>query len=1201
MHNHKDERSILERQGEVTPWAGEVSLIIGNNPISNYINTVSAFTLQEEPAEESEYSYSDESYIADMQVYYPLVQSEVRDVYLGGGYFQIDFKKARENNDKFSKDLGWDTYYIDLYNLFSFKESSGTNSPEFIEAVANFQWTAGMQEKDIDGMIGPITWSKLVKKIIQTNDPLNGERLKKAIQYNRNNEANWISSLIPIQKVIGHHEESSLSESAFAKHLALWQKNNGLPADGMLGAKTWAKLSLKLDQFNDIQVEFSVQYGGIVRPVNGVRLYSSPIPNARQYSSSIKNGQEIKVLGFAPRKAPGWVYVQSNEGGKGWLPSFYLIFLTSYDKTIFKSKYLVMQNDTLTDVVKKNYEDFYKRGMVRTGFDERTIIEAIVMLNENIPESALYFKGEGSDAFLRDTVLDRDMAALRDMYQRVKLKQNTILYLPKDDYIEFLFNNGSLSRRAEWKNDVIILGKSIYGFINGVQDGLNQASKDFIVGLWELLKSILSGDIIEDIKNIINTIEKHGIKIIDLLIEAGGKKYETLKSHLSHPNPEKRYYSFGFILGFILFEVVLVLLTAGAGNAMQGITKTKKVKEILEKFPSIKKIANRIDTKTLNKLDDNTKAKALDLVLAGLSALEYIKNYSHIYGASFEEQLSNDTRESEIQNEHLQFTQEFYFEVGKVASSIPPGDLGEEFILEGLNNGEISPIRFQVDGKTITTSGALFFYGQHNTSNHGIDLLGIKIDKKTKKITYFIFEIKGGTYPKVGAKQLEPAWIIRNINAIFSSHSNPKINQIRENLKAELRIVHREIFGNSLPDSELDEIIKEKLISRVKRRRILTAFVIPMDIGNSVLKQIKTRAKNVHAAVRLREIPADIDNNLFTFNENISQHDIEFEIKYGQEKINEIKNKVIQVTNGKFNSYNWFQGIIKATFLGSKINSGVHLILYRKLQQAEAWLISQPQYKGMPPVELGRTLGLDRPGVRYSGARLSAENQAMHSFGLAIDIDPVGNPWIGAGWVQYDKEKLKERTRMLQTLKKASGEALKGQTVFEYLDSIASEAGHDTRAAYRILAQRNQEFIEYLKNNPAELRYWKNSASFSGRDPLKGFLNLHPDLVYALREVAGLAWGAIDFGPRASGDIMHFDLRTLGVGKVIATHIKGYIPVYGHPTLPKSESEFDLEYDEYTEELELHEAIEEAEWEDNYLEPEEDYEWQDDSLNTETV
>ena len=39
-----------------------------------------------------------------------------------------------------------------------------------------------------------------------------------------------------------------------------------------------------------------------------------------------------------------------------------------------------------------------------------------------------------------------------------------------------------------------------------------------------------------------------------------------------------------------------------------------------------------------------------------------------------------------------------------------------------------------------------------------------------------------------------------------------------------------------------------------------------------------------------------------------------------------------------------------------------------------------------------------------------------------------------------------------------------------------------------------------------------------------GFMDLQPRLVAALRDVAGLVWGAADFpGAAAQGDFMHFD------------------------------------------------------------------------------
>ena len=119
-------------------------------------------------------------------------------------------------------------------------------------------------------------------------------------------------------------------------------------------------------------------------------------------------------------------------------------------------------------------------------------------------------------------------------------------------------------------------------------------------------------------------------------------------------------------------------------------------------------------------------------------------------------------------------------------------------------------------------------------------------------------------------------------------------------------------------------------------------------------------------------------------------------------------------------------------------------------------------------------------------------------------------------------------------------------TIASYLHSIAVSHGSDTRRTHELLARRNEEFKRLLQNNRSELSYWRSSATFDNRDPLNGFLNLHADLVFALRQIALLAWGAIDFGASASGDVMHFDLRTLGAGKLIAEKLGGYVPKAGH-------------------------------------------------------
>jgi len=279
----------------------------------------------------------------------------------------------------------------------------------------------------------------------------------------------------------------------------------------------------------------------------------------------------------------------------------------------------------------------------------------------------------------------------------------------------------------------------------------------------------------------------------------------------------------------------------------------------------------------------------------------------------------------------------------------------------------------------------------------------------------------------------------------------------------------------------------------------------------------------------------------------------------------------------EYKSSEWYNHIIQPAWLGIKLASGVHTILYNKLKEAQDWLLSQPQYQGLNPVSLGKQLGVGD----VTGARPMKKSQAMHAYGLAIDIDSSKNPWIGAGWISCkpwktealikacelrNSSKLSERTRMLDVFRRISGQNLSGRNVFAYLDNIAQTNGSDTSAAYQILRGHNDNFIDLLSRDRDELSFWRASATFAHGRAAGGFLSLHADLVFALRHVAGLAWGAIDFGPNASGDIMHFDFRTIGIGKTICKKIGGHVPAEGrHPALSKEVDE--QEYHEADEAL----------------------------------
>src|SRR6185295_2555386 len=82
---------------------------------------------------------------------------------------------------------------------------------------------------------------------------------------------------------------------------------------------------------------------------------------------------------------------------------------------------------------------------------------------------------------------------------------------------------------------------------------------------------------------------------------------------------------------------------------------------------------------------------------------------------------------------------------------------------------------------------------------------------------------------------------------------------------------------------------------------------------------------------------------------------------FGSAVVNGLSNKISDLTSKEFNAKNWFDFIVAPSFLGHRINrqsQGIHVLLVRKLREAENHLLSLPAYSGMTPVALGRALGL---------------------------------------------------------------------------------------------------------------------------------------------------------------------------------------------------------------------------------------------------
>ena len=282
----------------------------------------------------------------------------------------------------------------------------------------------------------------------------------------------------------------------------------------------------------------------------------------------------------------------------------------------------------------------------------------------------------------------------------------------------------------------------------------------------------------------------------------------------------------------------------------------------------------------------------------------------------------------------------------------------------------------------------------------------------------------------------------------------------------------------------------------------------------------------------------------------------------------------------------WWSHMVSPPWLGMPIKQGIHLVLLKRLRRAQSALMSLPAYANLSPAELGKALGLEE---EHKGARPGNADWSMHLFGLAIDIGYTRNPWLTNP--RRDTAKLAAITLRAARLVGPSRVGDAGITA-RYLHNLAT-THRDTDKIHKILAGWSGWLDEYfaLVGNAKRLEsllplataiypdagWFKPGESLaaaanrwtrlvrtdfddfalavsrgSNKNEVRhGFMDLASDLVIALRNEACLAWGAVDFGPSASGDVMHFDLRTEGIGRTIGKASgKAFVPVAGHPCLP---------------------------------------------------
>ncbi|MCA9641428.1 MAG: hypothetical protein KC492_12060, partial [Myxococcales bacterium] len=274
------------------------------------------------------------------------------------------------------------------------------------------------------------------------------------------------------------------------------------------------------------------------------------------------------------------------------------------------------------------------------------------------------------------------------------------------------------------------------------------------------------------------------------------------------------------------------------------------------------------------------------------------------------------------------------------------------------------------------------------------------------------------------------------------------------------------------------------------------------------------------------------------------------------------------------------------SFLGQPLTNLAKGFIER-MGVGEQWLMTQ--YPGKQPQEIGELLGVRILEEKGSQAR-SVEKKATsyHGMGWAIDINRYANPRIyhkkkkeGANaktderqlWVAWrarwlmghgallDPKDLntagkESTTRDVWATSHSSSEVVRDYlaitTAQEVTDQIAVQGRTvpfspppldsspsnsktvDTAEAKVVEALQTGDGDRWLKQINADrstMRLTAGSTSLANFGD-SGFSSHSLELVTALRDVAGLAWGASDISA-ADADIMHFDGRTIAAVKAM--------------------------------------------------------------------
>jgi hypothetical protein len=222
---------------------------------------------------------------------------------------------------------------------------------------------------------------------------------------------------------------------------------------------------------------------------------------------------------------------------------------------------------------------FFDPSIYRWGADARFYVNVLALVNRAAGRTGIRKPSEDSD------------------WDQTEVFAGSQIWIPSVDFAQSLRGqvaSGSLSYEA-WErlssaaSRVVEFLAGTAAFVGGLVVGALEAVWDAIAGIahmaWGIFRSLISGSILSDARELMHQLSQ--LDPGELAMALG----DWLDARWNHPQLLRRWYWRGWIIGYVIAEVLMLIFSGGVISALKWASKTSKVAALVRHLAPVARLS----------------------------------------------------------------------------------------------------------------------------------------------------------------------------------------------------------------------------------------------------------------------------------------------------------------------------------------------------------------------------------------------------------------------------------------------------------------------------------------------------------------------------------------------------------------------------------------------------------------------------------